>query len=283
MKKFLPALVIVSTLIWAPGPVFSAPDTARGGGTISEIDTNGYEFMSLAGIGDIIPASDIFQASEGTVCLWMKFQADHPVGDHVIFHTDDSRYILYVDTYYSQGAARTIVRIAARAGGNQRFVDSGFQRGNFPEASIIVDNDGTLQDYGKNTPWYSPAPFPAGEWHHVAMTWQGYPEGTVRIYLDAVLMGEKVYGSGYDNGAPLPASIAIGFRPADWPGEMVMGAGGMIMEMVPKSAMRLSDGGIGIMDLRLYKEAVPGELLVNLLRENRWVLRSMKFQSDTSR
>ena len=89
---------------------------------------------------DVYDASGVVDAGAGSVSVWAQLLPDYPGRrDHVIFHTDDSRYVLGFDTYTS-GIGDTVVRVFARAGGNHRAVDSGYAAGNFPEASIIIDN-----------------------------------------------------------------------------------------------------------------------------------------------
>ena len=223
----------------------------------------------LDGTQRAISAPEVMDVKQGTVAVWVRFLEGHPRRDHCIFHTDDSRFVLFVDTYYSRGLRRDIVRIGGRAGGNRRAVDSSFKLGNFPEASIIIDNDGSLSDYGKGSDWSSPAPFPEGAWHHVAMTWKGYPDGVVTIYLDGKRMGRKAYDSRYDDGRPLPRTIAIGERPAEWTGEIVKNRDGETADLRPSSSMSLVSGGIDISDLRLYRSDLSQDAIVRLVKAGR--------------
>lgn len=218
-------------------------------------------------LDEVYPVRDIFNLESGTLSAWIKFEKDRPRRDHIIFSTDDSRYVLFVDTYYSPSRGREILRIGARAGGNAKAVESdGSYRGElFPEASIVIDNDGSLKEYGASHLRYSSVPFPENQWHHVSMTWNGYPEGLVRIYLDGAFIGQKQYDSRYDNGGPLPTSMAIGFRPNQWVGELVQGEHGVLTQKVPVGAMRLQDGAIEIKELRLYPNAISQERIVDLM------------------
>lgn len=202
----------------------------------------------------IYPTGGIFSHQAGTVSTWMCLQRSgyRDREDHVVFHTSDSRVVLYVDTYFSEGMQSAIFRIVARAGGTHRAVDSGYAAGNFPEASIIVDNDGGLSSYKHE--WYSPVPFPEGEWHLVTMTWDGYPTGVVKIFLDENLIGQKPYDERYNDERPLADSIAVGFRPGGWPGEIYQGETGRV-EGQPRY-MVLEEGGIMISDLRLYQKVL---------------------------
>jgi hypothetical protein len=139
----------------------------------------------------------IVDINRGSISVWLKFTPNPNLRDHLVFATDDSRISLHVDTFFHTGKGRDILRIAARAGGNRQNPQAP-QRG-FPEASIIIDNDWQLQDLCTNKPTICPlAAFPENEWHLVGMTWEGYPEGVVRIYLDGRLMGEGRYDSTND-------------------------------------------------------------------------------------
>jgi len=202
-------------------------------------------------VGKIYATDGIFNVQAGTVSTWACLEPKHDRRDHSIFHTSDSRVVLYVDTYFSQGMQQEIFRFVARAGGTHRAVDSGYAPGNFPEASIIVDNDGSLSSYRHE--WYSPVPFPEGEWHLVTMTWDGYPQGVVKIFLDGTFIGQKPYDERYNDERPLADSIAIGYRPAEWLGEIFVGENQEVYESVPSTHMDLREGGIQIFDLRLYQ------------------------------
>jgi len=204
----------------------------------------------------IYSANGLLDIHQGTVICWLRFLPSEGRRDHVILHTDDSRIVLYVDTFFSRGMQREILRIAARAGGVHRAVDTDSGGQNFPEASIIVDNDGGLASY--RYPWYSPVSFPENEWHLIAMTWDGYPSGTVRIYFDGQLTGEKPYDSRYDDERPLFNKFSIGFRPHQWLGEIKETAKGLV-EGLPNTAMSLSSGGIKIKGLRIYSRVYSQE------------------------
>jgi hypothetical protein len=218
-------------------------------------------------VGKIYDPEGILNFQGGTVSTWMCLEPDHARRDHVIFHTSDSRFILYVDTYFSGGMQREIFRVVARAGGTHRAVDSGYANGNFPEASIIVDNDGSLVSYKHE--WYSPAPFPEGEWHLVTMAWNGYPQGEVKIFLDGNLLGKKSYDERYNDDRPLADSIAIGFRPSEWIGEIYVSGEQQGSQLVPSTSMALWEGGIQVSDLRLYNRPLNRDEIVSIFLEGR--------------
>jgi hypothetical protein len=203
----------------------------------------------------VVPTEGIFDPAQGTVSVCVNFVVNHPRRDHAIFHTDDSRYVLFVDTYHSS-SGQDILRIGARAGGNRPGFDSVSKTKSQPEVSIIIDNDGSLKDYAVGARYCSVSPFPEGEWHLVTMTWSGYPEGIVRIYLDGMLKGEKAYNSDYDDGAPLARSLSIGIRPSQWRGLPIKVRDVVVGQLVPATDMSLDAGGIKIWDLRLYRRAL---------------------------
>jgi hypothetical protein len=207
-------------------------------------------------VGKIYKTDGIFNVQAGTVSTWVCLEPNHYRRDHSIFHTSDSRFVLYFDTYFSSSWQVEISRFVARGGGTHRAVDSGYANGNFPEASIIIDNDGSLREYGANTDWYSPAPFREGEWHLVTMTWEGYPQGVVKIFLDGNLVGEKPYDERYNDERPLADTIAIGYRPAEWLGEVYVAGDQEVYESVPSTPMALWDGGIHVFDVRLYQRSL---------------------------
>jgi len=88
------------------------------------------------------------------------------------------------------------------------------------------------------------------------MTWDGYPQGTVTIYLDGEPVGTKTYDAGNDDGSPAATSFAMGFRPNEWAGEQTPSG-----ELVPTTSMALADGGILVDDVRLYPTALPADEL----------------------
>jgi hypothetical protein len=213
-------------------------------------------------VGKIYATEGILNFQAGTVSTWVCLEPNHFRSDHVIFHTSDSRIVLYFDTYFSSSWEVEISRFVARAGGTHRAVDSGYALGNFPEASIIIDNDGSLREYGATTEWYSPTPFQQDEWHLVTMTWDGYPRGVVKIFLDGNLIGKKPYDERYNDERPLADSLAIGIRPSHWIGEIYVPGNQQVQGSVPSGGMTLWDGGIQIFDLRLYKRSLSqGEIL----------------------
>ncbi len=191
--------------------------------------------------------------AQGTASTWLRLRSGPGANgrrDHLVFATDDSRIVLVVDTFSSSSWPREVVRIGARAGGNLRD-----NRRNFPEASILIDNEQSLPAR-PDIPYVGIRPFPEDQWHFVAMTWHGYPAGQVAIYPD----GEKVAVRNYDgttDGQDSPArAIAVAARPRHWQGEIRGLPDGTTVELLPKGAMALSDGGIDMRELHLIARAM---------------------------
>jgi hypothetical protein len=220
-------------------------------------------------VGKIYPTDGIFNVQAGTVSTWVCLEPNHYRDDHIIFHTSDSRFILYFDTYFSSSMKVEISRFVARGGGTHRAIDSGYTNGNFPEASIIMDNNGSLREYGANTDWYSSVPFREGEWHLVTMTWEGYPSGLVKIFLDGGLIGKKPYDERYNDDRPLADAIAIGFRPIEWPWETYVAQEQQASQLVPTAVMSIQGAGIQLSDLRLYKHSLSRDEIMAIFLEVR--------------
>ena len=124
----------------------------------------------------------IYNSRAGAVTAWVSFNDFNK--SSVIWQTNDSRYALYFEV--GGTGAGFDKRIVARAGGN---ID-----GEYPEAEYIIDPEGGARNiWGRN------------EWHFVAMTWYGMPNGTVKLYID----GKKVDQASYSDGGGC-ASFRIG-------------------------------------------------------------------------
>ncbi len=208
----------------------------------------GREYTELNGIGNIYPAASIFRVDQGSVTLWMRAEVGEPAQDSVVFHTDDSRFVLYTNVTYSPMQGRYVRRINARAGGNKRVYDTFFGGNVFPEVHFVFDD---VQAGGE--------PFSIQDWHQVTMTWLGYPEGAVRLYIDGKLIRERAYDSQYDNGSSLPVNIAIGMRPSIWTGELIYMEDGSVIESRPYTTMSIINSGWQIVGLRLYLRSLSEE------------------------
>ena len=114
---------------------------------------------------------------------------------------------------------RKILPIGARAGGYKiATYPDGDHRG-YPEARLLIDNNGSLQEsnYGAGSPWIRLGRFPEGEWHYLAMTWSDYPTGIVKLYLDGILESQMEYDSMFDDGRALYQMFSVGFKAYVWP------------------------------------------------------------------
>ena len=199
------------------------------------------DYASLPETGGIYPAQGIFDLAQGSVTAWIRFVGASAPRDAVIFHTDDSSYVLYVSLVYSPGERRYLRRLVARAGGNRRVLDTFYGRADFPEAGVLLDGDDEhkVVHFAENT------------WRLAAMTWEGHPQGQVKLFVDGEMLAEKSYNERYRQKIetrredPYPArldlgynpgSIAIGVRPLSWTGEIVQRDDGLLEEKHPALA-----------------------------------------------
>mgnify|MGYP001767188766 CR=1 FL=1 len=94
------------------------------------------------------------------------------------------------------------------------------------------------------------------------MTWKGYPDGKVWLYVDGELLGDRGYDSRFDRGDHLPGSISIGLRPSSWTGEIIHQADGQAQELRPDTLMWIGEGGLEIKDLRLYRRELSQDEII---------------------
>ena len=113
----------------------------------------------------------------GTAIVWFKL--DDFGKDQLIWQTDDSGFALYYDR---SGSTKQIV---ARVGENED--------GEYQEAKYVFNTIGT------GNVWQ------AGEWHFIAMSWEGRKNGWLRLYIDGTLK-DKVW---YEN-VDYPATFRVG-------------------------------------------------------------------------
>jgi len=219
------------------------PTAEKAGPTAGRAPIQNIEYTNLNEAGRIYPAEGLLDPHHGTVSLWLKFRSDIPPRDCVIFHTDDSRYVIYAAKYNAPGSRRELRVIVGRAGGNRRGIDAYYGTSNFPEVSAVSGLE---------------------EWHLIAMTWKGYPDGVLRLYLDGNLAMEMTYDPRYDNRHPLPTSIAIGMRPREWVGELIEQADGTILDSRPETILSIVDSGVEFQDLRLYPACLPQDQVLAL-------------------
>jgi ABC-type polysaccharide/polyol phosphate transport system ATPase subunit len=200
-------------------------------------------FNSLPDSGQIYPAEDLLDVEQGAVTAWVKLDSQRQFKDAVIFHSDDSRYIIYMGSYFSSEMQQDVLTLNARAGGNRRAIDPYYGSASYPELSATLSTTrnrmGTL--------------FSQDEWHFVAMTWEGYPQGRLILYIDGQFIGERSYDGRHDNGQPLPKSVAVGMRPQHWVGEILERKDGTKVELRPETTLSIDDSNIEVRDVRLYQ------------------------------
>lgn len=217
-----------------------------------------YRYHNLGEIEKIHSVDGKFEMSEGSISLWMKFDSNRPFRDAVVFHTEDSRFVLYTGSYFSPELGRDLRVIVARAGGNRRVIDTYYGTSNFPEVSATLDLEENAADQI----------IPNDEWRHVTMTWKGYPQGRLALYIDGSLVGELDYDSRYDNGQPSARFFAVGMRPPEWEGEVVQNEDGSMMDVRPETSLSIQDSNVEIKDLRLYQnELIQEEIQVLATRK----------------
>ncbi len=121
----------------------------------------------------------------GTVSAWVKFD-QFSRQDQVIWHTDDSEIVLG----YDDGSATGYKRIYFRRSYPQ------------PEPSLYIQADAD-----------APNKWNRGEWHFVAATWLGAPEGTAKLYIDGKFVQSEQYNE--------PDRSCSTFRVGNnyWPGQ----------------------------------------------------------------
>jgi ABC-2 type transport system ATP-binding protein/lipopolysaccharide transport system ATP-binding protein len=215
-------------------------------------------YRAMDTIPDTLPADGILNVTRGSFSARLMFPAGRRVRDCAIFHTDDSRYILYIGTYFAETEQQEFNILVARAGGNRRAMDTFYGSSGFPEVSTTLSPENT-------SPGIAPHP---GEWHHVTMTWAGYPQGSLRLYLNGVLVNKISYDRRYSDGRNLPSQIAVGMRPASWEGEIIENEDGSRQEFRPESTLDVADSGLEVRDLRLYPYTLTDEEILEIYRED---------------
>lgn len=224
-----------------------------------QIEENIKQYIPLNDLGSTYPTINNLNLMKGSVSAWLKIHPQEKEDEAVIFHTDDSRYVLRLGLQSSEKTGKYISILVARAGGNRRVLNTYYGTSSFPEVSTYKVQEKSGTGY----------PFPPKEWHLVTMTWDGYPIGKVRLYIDENMIGEHEYNSNYDDGRNLPRNISIGFRPSDWAGELVLGQSGMITDSRPTSTMSTDQAGVEIRDMRLYQRALQQQEIQRIIEQNK--------------
>jgi ABC-type polysaccharide/polyol phosphate transport system ATPase subunit len=216
----------------------------------SEIDesTDQKEYVELDPKLQVYSAHQIFSPKEGSVTAWMRINRNNRTA--VLFHTDDSRFVLYTQIQVDRETSRPYYKITARAGGNQRAPD--YKTGSFPEISTNVFMDETTIE----------------RWIHLTMTWKGYPEGKLRLFLDGKLIGEREYSKIYNDDQPLPTDLSVGMRPLTWPGERILEPDGNYTFRRPDSRSSIYDAQLDLKTVRIYKKQLSPEAIEAIHQES---------------
>ncbi len=110
-------------------------------------------------------ADKTFNGGYGTIMTWVRLEKMDK--DMTIFETADNNYSLYFDSLNSNSG-----NIVAKAGSD------GLAKVNFSST-------------GKGANTWLP-----GEWHQIAMTWNGKMNGNVKLYIDGEKRAESIYTKG---------------------------------------------------------------------------------------
>ena len=238
------------------GPPQPAPQTVEQM-TAAQIAEKIQAFTPLDQVGGTYPTSGIFNLKQGGVSVWLKFNKDGPHSDAIIFHTSDSRYVLYQTPWRSADNKTEVPLLVARAGGNRRVLNPYYGTSNFPEVSLVLGEKDSQRS----------AALLDENWHLIIMTWEGYPEGRLHLYIDGRLAGETSYDRRHDDGRGLPNAISVGMRPSTWMGELIQTEDGTLAESRPVSTMSVSEGGLEMKDLRLYMHSLKQQEVQAVLAE----------------
>jgi len=214
------------------------------------------DYYALPETGCLYPAEPVLNIRHGTLTFWLRFNKAQNPHTAMIFHTDDSRYVIFAYVEVTENGQR-IRRLGARAGGNRQAYNPLYGGISFPEVTARFDEPGPG--------WLS---FPYDEWQLVSMTWDGYPNGQVHLYIGEVLVGEAIYDYQHDNHSLLAEEIAVGLRPPHWKGELIERQSGDFLELRPRSLMTLQGSGIEVRDVRLYQRSFSSEDILAQVQTN---------------
>jgi len=215
---------------------------------LTGVDIRDIKPFSLPATIDIYPTRKIFDVKQGTLSGWIKFDAEHQPQNTIIFHTDDSRYVLYLTPAANNRPEHPSWQIRARAGGNRPATDAIRGSSGFPEISHSIEP----KDFSK--------------WYLVTMTWNGYSDGFLCFYVNDQLIGRISYDQRYDDGRDLPGCFAVGIRPSLWAGELVEKDDGTLADLRPGATMSIVEAGVSIQNLRLYGVDLPHEAISRLFK-----------------
>lgn len=257
---------------WTDGPTLtatvqatftpSATPTPAQDSTDTPTATPASDYTGFGQYG-VFASNGVLTPQAGSITLWLKFETGAARNDHIIVHSEDSRWVFYVDTFHSSSLGVDILSLAARGGGNKIATNDAGTRSGYPEARLLVDNDGALAaaGVGDGQPWTGLAAYPEGQWHHIAMTWSGYPTGVVKISLDGSMIAEIDYDSRYDDDQPIFEMFSFGHKPYSWPNPANLPVYG------DSGSGRLASGGIQVSGLRIYTRALSGGEISQLVNQ----------------
>ena len=218
----------------------------------------------------VYSTAEALNIQHGSVTAWVRFRSDQRLRLGIIFHSDDSRYVIYTEGESPEDGELPIPRLTARAGGNRRVVDTFYGDATFPEISVrfgkVAKEERNIDGYGngEKRPLIS-----FNEWHLVCMTWNGYPEGRVRLHVDGEFQGETVYDRRHDNRYRLASQIAIGHRPREWLGELVQSDDGTLVDLRPEATSSVVDSGVELYGVRLYQHTLTTQEIDQLVSETK--------------
>jgi ABC-type polysaccharide/polyol phosphate transport system ATPase subunit len=241
------------------------------GYTADAESTAQQEYTQLDPERQVYPTQRIFDPTAGTAAAWVGFSTHTPGSTGILFHTEDSRFVVYSQAVMDVNTGGKTFQITARAGGNRRAsaaqarpdsTTAEFQEG-FPEVVYQHPYQSTNLE----------------QWLHVALTWDGFPQGQLRFYVNGRLAAEFAYRPEHNDDQPLPRQLAIGMRPLNWPGERVRQPDGTFVDLRPGSTMSVSDAGIELRDIRLYRKPLQAEKIQALYSQGLPLLPEVNFLS----
>lgn len=207
------------------------------------------EFTELDAQRQVYPTRDIFSAAAGTLSMWVRFSQHATSRAAMLFHTDDSRFVVYVQELVDPGSKQDYYQITARAGGNRRGPDP--ESGTFPEISAHYYPENRLLN----------------EWVHLVLTWDGEPEGKMRLFMNGHKVGERTYGPEFNDNRDPASRLALGIRPPIWRGERVLQEDGSYKELPVPPPLPAEEMGLEIRLAHLYRKMLPEAEIQGLYRQ----------------
>ncbi len=244
-----PDLVAVEPAVVEPAPVPALLLPPIPAGPAEPTWSESKSYLTYPDREAVYSAAEVLNIQHGSLTAWVRFRTDQYLWGGIIFHSDDSRYVLFTAGEYFEPGSPPIPLVTARAGGNQRAIDTFYGTVKFPEVSLKLDQ------------------ISLNEWHLLCLTWQGYPDGSLRLYVDEEMAGEAVYDHHYDNHYRLASQIAIGHRPREWVGELVQKEDGTLEDLRPNTTGSITNSGMEVHSVRLYQRVLTEPDIVSILSE----------------